>query len=50
MDFNAELWDIDASISAQNTFNPIRAIVDNMKVQPNPQYPPIKVSIGQFHV
>jgi tyrosine aminotransferase len=46
MDFNAELWDIDASISAQNTFNPIRAIVDNMKVQPNPQYPPIKVSIG----
>ena len=48
LDFDAELWDVNASTSAQRTFNPIRAIVDHMKVKPNPNYQSIKVSIGQI--
>ncbi|XP_062501035.1 tyrosine aminotransferase-like [Corticium candelabrum] len=41
-----DAWNIVASTSALNTFNPIRSIVDQMKVQPNPDYEPIKLSIG----
>ena len=43
-----DAWNIVASTSALNTFNPIRSIVDQMKVQPNPDYEPIKLSIGEY--
>ncbi|EDO40513.1 predicted protein [Nematostella vectensis] len=39
-------WLIQSSVSAKNTFNPIRAIVDTMKIKPNPDKPMIALSIG----
>lgn len=40
-------WHIPASKTAKETFNPIRAIVDTMKVQPNPDKKMIALSIGK---
>lgn len=40
-------WAIRASEMSKRTFNPIRAIVDSMKVEPNPQKPLISLSIGK---
>lgn len=37
---------IQASRSAQNTINPIRRIVDRMKIAPNPSKEVISLSIG----
>ncbi|XP_020915561.1 tyrosine aminotransferase isoform X2 [Exaiptasia diaphana] len=39
-------WHVPASKTAKDTFNPIRAIVDTMKVQPNPDKKMIALSIG----
>lgn len=39
-------WDVKPSEMANNTFNPIRAIVDSMKLTPNPDKPMIALSIG----
>ncbi|XP_044283986.1 tyrosine aminotransferase isoform X2 [Varanus komodoensis] len=39
-------WAVRASDMSKRTFNPIRAIVDSMKVEPNPQKPLISLSIG----
>ncbi|KAJ6652484.1 hypothetical protein lerEdw1_011454 [Lerista edwardsae] len=39
-------WAVRASEMSKRTFNPIRAIVDSMKVEPNPQKPLISLSIG----
>ncbi|XP_029909761.1 tyrosine aminotransferase [Myripristis murdjan] len=39
-------WDVKASEMANNTLNPIRAIVDGMKLTPNPDKPMIALSIG----
>ncbi|XP_007906137.1 tyrosine aminotransferase [Callorhinchus milii] len=39
-------WNVRASEMSKRTFNPIRAIVDNMKIQPNPNKPLIALSIG----
>ncbi|XP_054856341.1 tyrosine aminotransferase [Eublepharis macularius] len=39
-------WAVRASEMSKRTFNPIRAIVDSMKVAPNPQKPLISLSIG----
>lgn len=39
-------WDIKSSITAKQTSNPIRAIVDQMKIVPNPAKDMISVSIG----
>ncbi|XP_056137668.1 tyrosine aminotransferase [Lampris incognitus] len=39
-------WDIKPSKMANNTLNPIRAIVDGMKLSPNPDKPMIALSIG----
>lgn len=41
-------WDVRPSDMSNKTFNPIRAIVDNMKVQPNPNKTVISLSIGEF--
>ncbi|XP_039273937.1 tyrosine aminotransferase-like [Styela clava] len=43
---NETSWKVEPSVMAQNTFNPIRAIVDGMKLKPNPEKPMIPLSIG----
>lgn len=40
-------WEVKPSEMANNTFNPIRAIVDGMKLTPNPDKPMIALSIGK---
>jgi len=39
-------WCIPASAMSKRTVNPIRRIVDTMKVEPNPKYSVISLSIG----
>lgn len=39
-------WDVKPSEMANNTLNPIRAIVDGMKLTPNPGKAMIALSIG----
>ena len=39
-------WNVRASEMSKNTLNPIRAIVDGMKLTPNPEKPMIALSIG----
>ncbi|KAM8775618.1 tyrosine aminotransferase [Rhynchonycteris naso] len=39
-------WSVKPSEMSRNTFNPIRAIVDSMKVKPNPDKTMITLSIG----
>uniref|UniRef100_A0A8D0BKE6 Tyrosine aminotransferase n=1 Tax=Salvator merianae TaxID=96440 RepID=A0A8D0BKE6_SALMN len=39
-------WAVRASEMSKRTFNPIRTIVDSMKVEPNPQKPLISLSLG----
>ncbi|XP_069758002.1 tyrosine aminotransferase isoform X2 [Narcine bancroftii] len=39
-------WNIRASEMSKRTFNPIRTIVDNMKIEPNPEKAMITLSIG----
>jgi len=39
-------WNIESSLVAQNTSNPIRKIVDRMSVAPNPDKKPVHLSIG----
>ncbi|RXM31199.1 Tyrosine aminotransferase, partial [Acipenser ruthenus] len=39
-------WNIKASEMSRKTFNPIRAIVDSMNVEPNPSKNMIALSIG----
>ncbi|XP_029464108.1 tyrosine aminotransferase [Rhinatrema bivittatum] len=39
-------WAVRASDVSKKTFNPIRAIVDSMNVEPNPTKPMIALSIG----
>ena len=41
-----EEWDVHASSLAQNTFNPIRNILETMNIQPHPDKPMISLSIG----
>ncbi|KAL7629902.1 UNVERIFIED_CONTAM: hypothetical protein RMT77_019979 [Armadillidium vulgare] len=39
-------WKVRASTYAKSTFNPIRSIVENLKIEPNPEKPMIALSIG----
>ena len=41
-------WVVPISKMAENTVNPIRRIVDHIKIEPNPNYDFISVSIGKF--
>lgn len=41
-------WKIPVTKMAENTFNPIRSIVDSMKITPNPDKPMISLSIGKI--
>lgn len=43
-----EKWNIQASDIARNTHNPIRSIVENIVVEPNPNKKLIALSIGKF--
>lgn len=46
---NARLtWNVKQSSFALNTINPIRRIVDNIKIEPNPEKHMIPLSIGKF--
>ena len=44
-----EGWHVAPSLVSQRTSNPIRAIVDGMKVKPNPDLEMISLSIGNTH-
>jgi hypothetical protein len=39
-------WSVAPSATARRVFNPIRDIVDNMRVQPHPDKPMINLSLG----
>ena len=41
-------WSVRPSDMSNKTFNPIRAIVDSMKVKPNPNKTTIALSIGEL--
>lgn len=41
-------WSVRPSDMSDKTFNPIRAIVDSMKVEPNPNKTMISLSIGEL--
>lgn len=43
-------WDVKVSKFATNTVNPIREIVDNLKLEPNPEKQMIALSIGKFYI
>ena len=40
-------WVVAISEMAEHTVNPIRRIVDHIKIEPNPNYDFISVSIGK---
>lgn len=41
-------WNIKVTDLAKNTHNPIRAIVEHMQVEPNPEKHLIALSIGKY--
>ena len=43
-------WDVRSSDMAKNTLNPIRKLVDEMKLTPNPNKEMIALSIGEYPV
>lgn len=43
-------WDVKVSKFATNTVNPIREIVDNLKLEPNPDKQMIALSIGELYI
>lgn len=49
-DINLSLWNVKATNFAKNTVNPIREIVDNLKIDPNPDKSFIPLSIGEYSV
>lgn len=42
-----KIWDVRASDMANNTHNPIRAIVESLQLEPNPNKQMISLSIGK---
>ena len=40
-------WKVRASHTARNTLNPIRAVVDEMDIHPNPEKKMITLSLGK---
>jgi tyrosine aminotransferase len=42
-------WDVKISEFARTTHNPIRAIVEGLKIEPNPDKQMIALSIGTFN-
>lgn len=39
-------WVVPISKTAENTFNPIRNVVDTMKIEPNPDMEVIRLTVG----
>lgn len=46
----AALWNVKCSQFALKTHNPIRAIVDGLKIEPNKDKPMIALSIGNYWI
>lgn len=42
------VWNVRSSDFAKSTFNPIRSIVDSMRLEPHPEKQMIALSIGKF--
>ena len=40
-------WNLQPSEMSQNVVNPIRRIVDGMKIEPNPEKELIRLTIGE---
>ena len=47
MEAKRKRWEVSASDMAKKTFNPIRSIVDHMKIVPNPHKAMIRLSLGK---
>ena len=45
---NRKNWNVSLSTFAKKTFNPIRNIVENLKIEPHPDKPMIALSIGMY--
>lgn len=43
-------WNVQVSKQASRTNNPIRSLVDQMKIEPNPDKEVIKLSLGDFFI
>lgn len=43
-------WNLKASDLSTNTINPIRSIVEGLKIEPNPEKHLIPLSIGEYWV
>ena len=41
-------WNVTVSNYGKNTFNPIRTILETMKIKPNPEKKMISLSIGML--
>jgi hypothetical protein len=41
-------WNVQASLIAERTHNPIRSIIEHIVMEPNPKKPLIALSIGKF--
>ena len=50
MEAKRKRWEVPASSMAKKTFNPIRSIVDHMKIEPNPEKEMIKLSLGMTNI
>lgn len=47
---NKRQWNVKPSQFSLNTTNPIRAIVEHLNVQPNPEKAFIPLSVGEFSI
>lgn len=50
INISRERWKVEASDIAKRTHNPIRSIVENIVVEPNPNKKLIALSIGEFNI
>ena len=41
-------WSVPSSSFAKKTFNPIRNIVETLKIEPHPDKPMIALSLGEY--
>lgn len=46
---SARSWNVRASSLARNTHNPIREIIEDLKLKPNPEKSYIPLSVGMFY-
>lgn len=46
MSSNSNEWNVNSSIFSKSTCNPVRKLVEQMKIEPNPNFQMIALSIG----